>query len=168
MKATQAGRSRKPVSLEDLTAAGGIALKLVDFAADMAAADPKAGAAISKNCGGVCVQDGRDLTIILNTRRRGARRRFVHAHELAHAATAISGQPLSQGLAATDGTIVRNAALEAIADRVASEVLMPADLVLLEVFRSKGTDELKLAAHFGVSLMAMRSRLADLGLMRPE
>lgn len=106
--------------------------------------------------------------IFVNAGDRRTRRRFSAAHELAHAAHfAVGARPelCRNGAEMTPGELESDPR-EKLCDRIAAEVLMPADLVLRSIFAAGGAVRpYSLAKQFDVSLTAMRARLSGLGLL---
>ena len=113
---------------------------------------------------GFYMKSPESIYIVVNSKHSSSRRRFTVAHELAHAAHRIADN--RPELCTNAFTFCqRNKSVEDICDKVAAEILMPADPVLLEVMQAGKTDSYALARQFDVSLTAMRARLRGLGLL---
>ena len=108
----------------------------------------------------------RDGGFVVSVNRHDSprRQRFTVAHELAH--FLIHRDQIGDGI--SDDVLYRSAlsdTREAEANRLAAEILMPANLVRASYERSGGvaTDDVvaKMAEEFGVSEVAMRIRLGS-------
>ena len=91
------------------------------------------------------------------------RTRFTIAHELAHALRIVTGNATNARGAQRS---LKHTAVERQCDKIAAEILMPADLLAGAILRDEGcVNTFKLANEFDVSLTAMRIRLKGLGLL---
>lgn len=101
--------------------------------------------------------------ILLNSTRPKKRLRFTLAHEIAHVLRSMCGRSHGQSLLSRDD---EDRPEERLCNRIAAEILMPADLLSLSIIKARGkVNPYKLAREFGVSLTAMRVRLHALGLL---
>ena len=108
------------------------------------------------------------MLISANSNHSKQRRRFTIAHELAHVAhhTAAARKDLSFVTAAELlRSIDADVPKERLCNRIAAEILMPADLLLRSVFSAGKVDSYALAREYDVSLTAVRVRLRGLGLL---
>lgn len=95
--------------------------------------------------------------IYVNDGHPEVRRRFTRAHEIAHAV--LHPELIGDGI--TDDALYRSGlsnAVEAQANRLAADILMPRDK-LAEYVRAGTTDVIALARIFNVSTQAMAIRL---------
>lgn len=150
-------RSRKPIPLEDLAAAAGIRLEervyhpcVHGFYAEIPVGT-----------------GSRMKFIVVNAAKKRRHRAFVFGHELAHAAHHAAGNrpDLCQGDGLATRGIGRNLPGEQLCDRLAAELLMPADLVVRSVFGAGRVRPYALAREFDVTIATARTRLRGLGLL---
>jgi hypothetical protein len=112
--------------------------------------------------GATAWSDGRWM-ILLRASESEARQRFTLAHELKHILDHRFAKVLYQGIPAE----CRHDFIEQICDYFAGCLLVPR--TLLRQFSSQGvTQAAELAARFGVSQPAIRTRLAQIGVSRPQ
>lgn len=109
------------------------------------------------------------ILILLSVHQTRKKRAFTFAHELAHAARSVAKtglHPEWDHSADSAGYLSGQSdkAEESLCDRVAREILMPADLVLLELFHLGRVSVPTMARKFNVTLKTMSARLADMGL----
>lgn len=116
---------------------------------------------------GMCFSNQERTVIILNTKCKSAKQNFTFAHELAHASQSIfCGRGYNwDDIDTLDFDSKSYKAKERLCNKIAAEILMPADLVLLEVFQAGRVNSYALASRFNVSLTSMRARLRNLGLL---
>jgi len=143
----------QPTALETLAAAGGANVVFCNFHPSIC---------------GLLMHIQKWCCIGLNASIQFSRLRFTFAHELAHLSQFIVFPNRThltvEEFLSRKGKHSRDAT-EKLCDKIAAEVLMPADLILLEVFQAGRVNSYTLARRFRVSLTAMRVRLRGLGLL---
>jgi Zn-dependent peptidase ImmA (M78 family) len=100
--------------------------------------------------------------IYLNRTESPVRRRYSMAHEIKH----ILDHGMSEHLYPTTQWGTSDVRSERVCDYFAASLLMPKRLVKRRFFQGQN-DPVELSAEFGVSPMAMRFRLDQLGLTGP-
>lgn len=119
-------------------------------------------------------RNGDSFEVVVNAKDPAARRRFTAAHELAHylihrdlmdhGARMLRHTDRLYGNASDNPNSPFKSLHEAQANRLAAQIIMPAQLVRENYARTP--DHIKLAGEFGVSAQAMEIRVKTLGLAR--
>jgi len=127
---------------------------------------------MSGGASGSITRSGDDFIIAVNSMESDNRQRFTAAHELAHYLLHRDlmgdGKKMHHhidslyGGGEPDGDVVFKRTHEIQANRIAAQIVMPAQLVVQEYKRKP--DAATLANKFGVSKAAMEIRLKTLGL----
>lgn len=122
---------------------------------------------------GSITRSGDDFTVAVNSMESANRQRFTAAHELAHYLLHRDlmgdGKKMHRhidnlyGGGEPDGDVVFKRSHEIQANRIAAQIIMPAQLVVQE--HAQTPDAAALAVKFGVSKAAMEIRLKTLGLV---
>lgn len=140
-----------PVDVKKIASALGIAVS----------ADPFLGVS-----GSIDVGSGKPV-IKYNSSEAAVRQRFTIAHEIGHFALGhLSGSQKLYRDDASNFSSGTKSAVETEANSFAAKLLMPGNVVRFAVSEKNITSVEKLAEIFGVSQVAMKYRLINLGLAR--
>lgn len=123
----------------------------------------------SDDVSGTLIRKGKELIIGINSNQHPNRQRFTIAHEVGHFVMQKSWQlHVDEDFCINrDGS---NNSEEIEANRFAAELLMPVELIEIDVSRFKILDEAVinvLAGRYKVSTQAMQIRLTNLGYISP-